>query len=118
MKVRVYRNLHTGTLSLQTYIKGKGWRVKSHPKSIYLLNAVFKVSEAGRQRVLKQRRKNVHAYIYGDWESASSPKVWEDWGEAYYNPYKTHCFIDKLTFEPIHEAPAAIVRPKRISYAK
>lgn len=27
MKVRVYRNLHRKCYSIQTYIKGKGWRV-------------------------------------------------------------------------------------------
>jgi hypothetical protein len=30
-----------------------------------LADVTFKVSEAGRQRVIKEKRKNVHAYICG-----------------------------------------------------
>ena len=36
-----------------------------HADSVYLRGARFKVSEAGRERVRKEKRKNVHAYVYG-----------------------------------------------------
>lgn len=32
---------------------------------VLLGNAVFQVNEAGRQRVLKEKRKNVHAFVIG-----------------------------------------------------
>ena len=63
--VRVYRNLNKKCLSVQSWVEGKGWRVTDHVQKIFLDNASFQVSQAGRNRVLKQKRKNVHAYIVG-----------------------------------------------------
>lgn len=51
-------------LSIQTKTS-KGWRVTEHAYQILLVNAHFKISEAGRQKVIRERRKNVHAYIIG-----------------------------------------------------
>ena len=48
-KVFVYRNLHKKCYSV------KDWKTKkviAHVDNIFLKDAVFKVSEAGRQRVL------------------------------------------------------------------
>lgn len=90
MKVRVYRNLTRKCLSVQTMTK-KGWRVTRYVQSIYLKDATFKVSEAGRQRVLKQKRKNVHAIVEGQETEpfeASTSKV-------SYNPYTSSYFFLK-----------------------
>ena len=62
--MRVYRNLHKKCWSVQQKQKGR-WKVVAHAESITLLDCVFRVSEAGRQRVLRESRKNVHAYIQG-----------------------------------------------------
>jgi hypothetical protein len=64
MKVRVYFNLHKKLLSIQTKVNG-AWKVISHRQSVSLSDVTFKVSECGRQRVIKNKRKNVHAYICG-----------------------------------------------------
>ena len=58
-KIRVYYNFRKKLFSVQEKINGS-WKVVEHTKEIFLRNATFKVSEAGRQRVLKQKRKNVH----------------------------------------------------------
>ena len=63
--VRVYRNLHTGTMSVQKYYKGTGWRLLGHADNLTLINVQFCVNQNGRTRVLKERSKNVHAYIIG-----------------------------------------------------
>ena len=65
MKVRVYRNLTKGCWSVQRYIKGKGWRLHEHRDSLQLSMAKPKVSEAGRQRVIRERKKYVHAFLEG-----------------------------------------------------
>ena len=50
----------------------KIWSVTNGNRIIYrspflcIRNATFIVSEAGRQRVLKDRKKNVHAFVSGD----------------------------------------------------
>lgn len=89
-KVRVYFNLHKHLFSIQE--KGqKGWRVVRHAEDITLYNVTFKVSEAGRQRVLKERKKNVHGYVEGypsDYEGTLPTQI-------RYNPYKYDSFVDE-----------------------
>ena len=102
MNVRIYFNLRTKTLSLQTKVNGQ-WKVTAHPFTAYLKNVKFKVSEAGRQRVLKQRRKNVHAWVTGELID-SLPKNNDKFDSARYNPYELEKFqsggkyIDKADY--------------------
>ena len=94
MRVRVYRNLHTGTLSMQGYIpEKKGWRVIGHPEVVTLENVKFVVREAGRLRVLKEKRKNVHAWVEGDLVGHSLINFRE---AAKYNPYKYEFWVDSV----------------------
>lgn len=63
--VFVYRNLQNNMWSVRA---SAGWnrrRVIFHATYIQLAYADFRVSEAGRQRVLKEKRKNVHAGVEG-----------------------------------------------------
>jgi hypothetical protein len=52
--------------SLEGDHKGK---VIAHVDNIIVANPTFKVSEAGRQRVFKEKRKNVHAGVVGEIEA-------------------------------------------------
>lgn len=88
-RVRVYFNLHKLLFSVQE--KGEnGWRVVRHTNNITLRDVRFKVSEAGRQRVLREKRKNVHAFVEGYVSTSSfdckSPVVIK------YNPYRAGSF--------------------------
>lgn len=97
MRIRVYRNLHTGTLSMQAYNKEKkGWRVIGHPSHVTLENVEFVVRQAGRLRVLKEKRKNVHAWVEGDFVNctAVSPRPYRE--AARYNPYKYETWVDSV----------------------
>jgi hypothetical protein len=67
MKARVYRNLHRKCLSVQT-MTPRGWRVTGHADAVTLSGVTFAVSQAGRARVLKEGRKNVHAFVIGTLE--------------------------------------------------
>ncbi len=58
--VKVYRNLHTGKISVQGLTK-VGWRVINYVDVITLLSANFVVNEAGRQRVFGRRSKTYTA---------------------------------------------------------
>jgi len=67
---------------------------------------MMKVNTKGRERVLKEKRKNVHAGISG-YLSYPDPsfKAWDDigWWEMSpitYNPYKYNSFVDKRTEKP------------------
>lgn len=114
--VRVYRNLgnkRAGKYSIQTWYPGKGWRVTDHRDRLCMSNVTFVVYEAGRQRVLRTHRKNVHAFAIGklahsvaeqhlgaigccgtDEERNDLPVPIE------YNPYKQGCFVIGDPFVP------------------
>lgn len=92
MKVRVYYNLRLKCLSVQAMV-GKSWKVIRHAQTVSLVDVTFKVSEKGRQRVIKNKRKNVHAYICGTLVE-DMPKQ-DEWMDLItYNPYKLEKFYD------------------------
>lgn len=80
-KVRVYFNLHKHCYSVQDTKTG---RVIAHVESINLIDAKFVVRESGRQKVLREKRKNVHAFVVGIWEKSSCKKLKT---KVRYNPY-------------------------------
>ena len=65
MRVEVYRNLHKGCFSVRALNGEDKGRVIDHVQSIMLKDATFVVQPAGRDRVLREQRKNVHAFVRG-----------------------------------------------------
>jgi len=114
MKVRIYFNLHRKCLSVQTQTP-KGWRVWKHMSEAHLENVTFKVSEAGRQRVLREGKKNVHAYIIGDLVDG---KPLTEGETVTYNPYKFSSFVLKDTEAPIHKADKLSIVGRTITISK
>ena len=106
MKVRVYFNLHKKLLSVQTKVNGS-WKVIKHVFNINLTDVKFKVSEAGRQRVLREKRKNVHAFIEG---VEAEERVGETAQHITYNPYKYEKFTDGVNYVDKAEYAAIIGR--------
>jgi hypothetical protein len=106
MKVRVYFNTHKDCLSVQH--KGK---VIAHVKSISLEDVVFKVSESGRQRALREGRKNVHAYVCGKVISKTIQKLNMP---VTYNPYQYTQFAYKASKQPINNAKECQIRGKDV----
>lgn len=98
-KVFVYRNLRKKCWSVRDVKSGL---VIKHADHILLADATFKVSEAGRQRVLRQKRKNVHAGILGVEVSLEHPAIPSF--PVSYNPYKGPKFFVVETGEPIETA--------------
>lgn len=64
-RVRVYRNLKHGRHTTPLYSVLKNGKVVRRVRQILLADVRFIVNEAGRQRVLKENRKNVHAFVEG-----------------------------------------------------
>ena len=97
MKVKVYWNLNKNCWSVQH--KGK---VVYHLPKVKLINVSFKVSEAGRQRVIKEGRKNVHAFVVGNLVLDNTPKSsHKSLGSPItYNPYTHSCFHYKASKLP------------------
>lgn len=90
-RVQVYRNLHKGCYSVRCKKSG---RVIYHTDKIYLQDVTFKVSESGRQRVLREKRKNVHAFVEGVW-LPMLPVTVSTREHIRYNPYKFNKFYSE-----------------------
>lgn len=88
MKADVYYNLHKHCLS----VRHKG-RVVNHTDKIALDNVKFVVSQAGRERVLKEQRKNVHAVVRGEIREMSFADCVAPGHIVKYNPYKYNSFV-------------------------
>ena len=94
--VKVYKNLHNGMFSVQ-----QDGKVVAHVDTIDLKDVTFKVSEAGRQRVLAERKKNVHAFVVGlvvDVNAFTTVDIQRRGVRVSYNPYKSGKF---LTTDPL-----------------
>lgn len=105
MKVFVYFNLHRKCFSIKALEgKDKG-RVVAHRDDVLLFDCTFKVSEAGRQRVLRERKKNVHAGVVGLWlddeVNGTHDRVLRYGSAITYNPYKYDSFVHLYGEHPI-----------------
>jgi hypothetical protein len=81
--VMIYKNLHNGMFSIR-----QGGLVVAHVFSVELDNVSFKVSETGRQRVIKDKVKNVHAFIIGMVRTINKVSKNSYISQITYNPYK------------------------------
>ena len=86
--VEVYRNLHKKCWSVR-----QGGKVKVHTSYICLQAADFVVQPAGREKVLREKKKNVHAFVRGYLISAQTLNRMNkdiEWtmDAVTYNPYK------------------------------
>lgn len=65
-RVYVYRNINERCWSIRAFDGPQRGKVVAHADSCALYDCTFHVNEAGRQRVLREGRKNVHAGIIGE----------------------------------------------------
>lgn len=89
--VKVYFNLHKKVFSVKD---AKTGLVLAHGNHIQLREPKFEVNERGRQRVLEEKRKNVHAYVVGQLEGIGEldADVKRQYMGLYYNPYEQDKF--------------------------
>jgi len=115
MKYFCYFNLHKHVFSLRSH---KTKLVEYHSTTVRLSNCVLKVSQAGRDRVLKEKRKNVHAGVLGelcDKDFDIDIEALEgDFIELTYNPYKYDSFVVKTTGVAVESAETIILHNKRV----
>ncbi|MEC7657591.1 MAG: hypothetical protein VX416_14705, partial [Pseudomonadota bacterium] len=127
LKCFVYFNLHRKVWSIKALEGPNKGRVIAHSSMVEMSDCSFKVSEAGRQRVLAEKRKNVHAGIVGivrtigenmDPLSRTAMRREANWVRhgghpAYtpitYNPYKFSTFVRRSTETPVTSARWALL---------
>ena len=115
MRVEIYFNLHKKLFSMRH--KGK---VIAHVCGAMLKDVTYVVQPAGRARVLREGKKNVHAFARGElieripvvaYRSAAgwlNPRA----NVAKYNPYKAATFVDNDD-EPLYNSDIAYLELRR-----
>tara|TARA_B100000900_G_scaffold154625_1_gene131296 strand:- start:303 stop:671 length:369 start_codon:yes stop_codon:yes gene_type:complete len=91
-----------------------------HTDKVHIDNPEFVVRQGGRQRVLKERKKNVHAFVRGNITHFSDYMcVEQDDGtveyvkkcptldNVMYNPYKYDSFVKVMDKTPVRKAKRA-----------
>lgn len=94
-KVMIYKNLHNGLFSVR-----QNGLVVAHVESFSLSRVFCKVSEAGRQKVIREQKKNVHAFLCGELLDVNCVgtengmfKTMVHNNKLTYNPYKLGNFV-------------------------
>jgi hypothetical protein len=106
---KIYRNLHKDCFSVLKYNKEKkGYRLFAHEKNLVCSEVNFTISKAGRNRVLLEKKKNVHAFVIckNYITFVDEPTLGD---QVYYNPYKMETFQVRATEEPIHSTGTLII---------
>ena len=100
----VYYNLHKHTFSIS-----RNGRVIAHADYVKLTDVEFRVRQGGREKVVREKSKNVHSFVIGTLEDyckfpcdnlPSEPNS----NIVTYNPYKYNSYVIKDTEEPIYSA--------------
>ena len=114
-RVFVYRNLHYRDRVMYSVRNESTKRVQAHMDYIYLTDAVFRVGKAGREKVLQEKRKNVHAGVRGILTPLSKTlDLQDDFVQVRYNPYETETFVRCDTGEPVRQAKNVIINKKGV----
>ena len=92
--VRVFRNWKRDCYNIM-----RDGRVLASAKQVRLTAVEFLVRESGRQRMLRQGRRNVHAYAIGRLVDYTHPGDLRDLDKlagraVFYNPYRCSTFVD------------------------
>lgn len=93
LPVYVYRNLH-GRDATKYSVRQHGL-VVAHTNNLYLRSVDFIVSETGRQKVIKTKRKNVHAFVKGFIYKMDERYLKYSYLITY-DPYRDSCFMINL----------------------
>ena len=113
---KIYFNLHKKCYSIQAWDSDKrGWRLYEHAFAVHVKDAKMQVNEKGRLRVIKEKRKNVHAFIVAPFAEKISKKKGNGPGRkmgsiCVYNPYKAPTFHDQKSKQAMHEVDEAVLR--------
>lgn len=93
-RVQVYRNLKFKDKVVYSIRDTKTGLVLGHASNLMLSGCEFVVNESGRQRVLKEKKKNVHAHIEGRYGvvHAGDDRIFSKGVGVRYNPYTGSTF--------------------------
>ena len=105
-KTYVYWNLHRSIWSLM-----QRGRVYGHHADVIIKGAEFRVRKAGHAKVLREKRKNVHAFVVGERVINHSVERFGGSVQISYNPFKGAQFYRKDTGEAVTGAQYVRMMP-------
>lgn len=111
MRVEAYYNLHRRCLSYRPV--GRGGRV-AHADVVVLDDVVFAVQPAGRARVLREMRKNVHAFVRGTLVGHEPLPSKRGWVRVVYDPYRHATFVEADTGLPVLRARRVVIEDRQV----
>ena len=124
MRVQVYWNYHKKKWSVVALEGEDKGRVITHADVVMVEDAKLAVQPRGNEKVREEGKKNVHAFVRGQWASQDEviyPK-WLTQDEVKrgikYNPYKYESFVLADTDEPVYEARSVALLGPRNVFAK
>jgi hypothetical protein len=111
--VYVYKNLHKNCWSIKQH-----GLVKAHipqGESVGLWDCYFHVDAKGREKVVREKRKNVHAFVKGYLQDAENVNTDRPATEVTYNPYKYETFVDKNTEKFVYYADEVLLTHNQVT---
>lgn len=101
--VHVYYNLRKQCFSVM-----QGGIVRCHTESLFMYDVRYVVREAGRKRVLQERKKNVHAFVVGHVGDKFRERAGHEPRQVSYNPYHSGDF-ETAASGPVDYTPHAML---------
>ena len=121
-KVEIYRNLHKNCYSVRQ--KGKVVAYLNYTDELMLKDVKFAVQPAGRAKVRRERKKNVHAFVRGIVIRAGGLHrdsiLKKCWHPVRYDPYEMNSFEVTTSYkliqnsEPIYEGENVVFRDGKV----
>lgn len=115
MKVDAYINLNKDCVSLRSRETEDYGKVVAHRPKAHVHNAEFVVQPSGQKRCRDEGRKNVHAFVRGEWNDGEKIHTGDI---VVYNPYEYDNFVEQETERPVESADHTIVSAKGHVIAK
>ena len=114
--VRVFRNWKYHCWSIM-----QDGVLHASARQVRLADVEFRVRESGRQRMLRERRKNVHAYAVGrlvDWVHPDDGRQLEslEGRGVIYDAYRFPTFVDTDTHAPVTTSAAVRLDEGGVTY--
>ena len=104
-RIEIYRNLHKNCFSVRK--NGRVVKYIDDSEALHLTDVKFAVQPAGHARVIREKKKNVHAFVRGTY---AGDRKRESTRAVMYNPYRCDSFITFSPFmgpSPIYKARSA-----------
>jgi len=122
LKVFVYYNLHKHCWSVKALNGDMKGRVILHTDEVWLKDVEFRVQPAGRARVLREGKKNVHAGVVGTLVDGAGMTEHKD-VEFYYNPFRFNRFVIKGRYpntfveRHTHNTKGVLMKDRKVYHA-